>query len=426
MTQTSYFQDGTTHGDATKAPYGADIFADILNTIYSSNGGYVIPGYLNSFTADGSGTGAAFIKGVLYIDSTGSLTGVINPNTSGKYRIDRVVVRVDKLAHTAIKYIKQGIASDYPTPPSLLQTDTVYEFPLAQYYIDPTSTAVSVIDERKFANTTWHSVNYTTKNLIGNGEFIGGFTHWAVAGAPTVTYITQFAALSRGYAAKVVAPTAADGIQQVVRVGKPGNTVVTFKCMVQVESGVCFVAAGTEDCLVYPSREPKEIILRGVYAVATDLSIVIRGNLATGSVFYVSGISITHGYIDCPYESENEIILFKGAQTLKLNGPAFDGAYGINLPLGTKAALVMLAAKDSNSSGANVVNAVLNSRHGTGPLLRVDIGRLPNNTYGRAYGWIHFEPNTTGSLTSGVQEVNMTFNASGTLIWELFLWGIMV
>jgi hypothetical protein len=98
----------------------------------------VLIGRLNQLavTADGSAlavtvaSGSAWIDGTYYRNDAAKALpiGTADPNNP---RIDRVIVRVDHAADTAVATVLQGTPGASPTPPALTQTDAVYELLLA-------------------------------------------------------------------------------------------------------------------------------------------------------------------------------------------------------------------------------------------------------------------------------------------------------
>ncbi len=99
-------------------------------------------------------TGWAFVHGFWYHNDN-ALTktlGVADPEHS---RIDRIVLRLDSTTSFKISCeVKQGTPAASPSPPSLTQTDAIYEISLAQVLIEANVTSVSnskITDERSFA-----------------------------------------------------------------------------------------------------------------------------------------------------------------------------------------------------------------------------------------------------------------------------------
>lgn len=137
--------------------YNAQEFTDYFAALVTTG---VMKGAGNELKVTTSGssmvttvdTGIAFILG-RYYENDSILTLTHDTEVLGKNRIDRIVVRLD--LNTDKRYvkafIKKGVASSSPVPPSLQRDNLVYEISLAQVkiiggqtYINP----VDITDER--------------------------------------------------------------------------------------------------------------------------------------------------------------------------------------------------------------------------------------------------------------------------------------
>jgi hypothetical protein len=95
-------------------------------------------------------SGSAFIEGYMYRNTddivfTHDAADVTNP------RIDRIILRLDRSANARyIKaFVKKGVPSSNPQPPTLQRDSIVYEISLAQVRINAGATTISSItDER--------------------------------------------------------------------------------------------------------------------------------------------------------------------------------------------------------------------------------------------------------------------------------------
>lgn len=130
-----------------------DYFKALVTTGVMRGTGKELKVYTNGGTMVSTiDTGIAFLLGKYYEnDSILALTHEIE--AVGKSRIDRVVIRMDlnPEARSVKAFIKKGIASGTPTPPSLTQTNEVYEISLAQVLIVGGQTfidSLAITDER--------------------------------------------------------------------------------------------------------------------------------------------------------------------------------------------------------------------------------------------------------------------------------------
>lgn len=170
MTQTSSPWDGILVGDAATAPYSSNEWAHFWTLLNES--GSVFPNY-GVLRGSGNGTydplqiiaigsanldmkiGAALVNGKLYeTDAAVALT--VAANASGNPRIDTVVLRVDYTAQTVRPVIKQGTPAVSPARPSLTQSASLWEMPLADIAVANgfgSITQADITDRRRFAQT---------------------------------------------------------------------------------------------------------------------------------------------------------------------------------------------------------------------------------------------------------------------------------
>lgn len=164
MTQTSYPWTGTTTGDA--GPYSAGQWqlawqAFLRNNIADDTS--YIPGTatagtepLNVVTLTNLDIevreGLALIQGIFYSnDAPVKFSLDPNNNANGYDRIDRVVLRADYNAQTVRLAVLKGTPAASPSPPSLTQTATVYEAPIAQILVQFNASSLTsgdITDER--------------------------------------------------------------------------------------------------------------------------------------------------------------------------------------------------------------------------------------------------------------------------------------
>ena len=149
-------------------PFDAGAGATVLETQWQkmarrwlSTG--VLEGYLNQLavTADGSAlsvsvaTGGAWVEGFYFDSDTAKALTIATANATNP-RIDRVVVRLDRTANTITTAVLTGTAAASPVPPTLTQTDTLYELLLANVTVPAAAGVIvagNVSDQRSFAQT---------------------------------------------------------------------------------------------------------------------------------------------------------------------------------------------------------------------------------------------------------------------------------
>jgi hypothetical protein len=155
MAQTSWpFHNGTT---------GTPVLEDewsIMARTWAGSGVIGTPGDASlQVYADSSGrqvfvrSGRAGVRGHFY-DNDADVALAIGANTSGNPRIDRVVLRLDPSADSAVLAVRQGTAAAVPSAPTLTTTDTgTYEVTLAQVYVANGAAVIAagnVTDERVY------------------------------------------------------------------------------------------------------------------------------------------------------------------------------------------------------------------------------------------------------------------------------------
>lgn len=165
MTEQSRHWDGVSLGDATLAPYSASEWADQERLEHGQ--GSIFPNYgILSGTGDGTYSplrvqakspastnieveiGVGLVHGYLY-ENTTALTLAVGSNASGNPRIDTVVLRADIVAQTVRAAIKQGTPAGSPVHPTLTQSTTIWEIPLADIAV---ANGFSVINQTDITN----------------------------------------------------------------------------------------------------------------------------------------------------------------------------------------------------------------------------------------------------------------------------------
>lgn len=192
MAQSSKPWDGTSVGDAIEAPYSSNEWAHIWNALHGI--GSVFPNY-GYIPGTGDGTyeplqvrqttiasanveihiGAALVNGKLYeSDATEQLA--VGANASGNARIDTLVLRTDYTAQTIRQVIKQGTPAGSPVRPSLTQSASIWEIPLADIAVAngfSTIVDINITDRRRAIHATgagWQPYVYGLGH-IPNGAY---------------------------------------------------------------------------------------------------------------------------------------------------------------------------------------------------------------------------------------------------------------
>lgn len=137
--------------------YNAKNFSVPFNALINTG---VMKGEMNELTvtSDGLGmitkidTGIAFING-RYYKNTSFKTHQHDTESLGVSRIDRIAIRMNEETdyRSTLSYVKKGAPSANPVPPTLVQTESVYEISLAQVKIVGGQTFIAtnaVVDER--------------------------------------------------------------------------------------------------------------------------------------------------------------------------------------------------------------------------------------------------------------------------------------
>lgn len=148
MTERSAPWAGTGGGHA--GPYSDENWADIWKSTISDNlrpnagvfyrsGDGVDPALQLKATGTPSTNvvlkpGRALVDGKWY-ENDADLTIAVTANTSGNPRIDRLVLRKDNSASTITAILKVGTPAGSPVAPSLTQSGSIYEIPLAQIQV---------------------------------------------------------------------------------------------------------------------------------------------------------------------------------------------------------------------------------------------------------------------------------------------------
>lgn len=181
----------------------------------------VIDGYLNALavSADGTtlgvtvATGGAFVEGFFY-DNDAPLAVALAAANATNPRIDRIVVRLDRTANTAVIAVVQGTPAASPGLPAVSTTDTRYELVIAHVTVPAAAGVIvsgNVSDQR-----------YLTKNAPTRQPSLVGLVC-----TPTAT--AAVAVVARGLAGQVgnIFEVQNDVLAALVTVNPSGNLGVT-------------------------------------------------------------------------------------------------------------------------------------------------------------------------------------------------------
>ncbi len=142
--------------------YDQNDFSEVLKRIFSNG---IFASVLNALEvtetdpislAVSVNTGEGWIEGFWYQNSS-ALTKSLSAADPDNDRIDRIVLRLDTVTNFKISCeVKAGTPAASPSPPSLTQTDAIYEISLAQVLVEAGVTSVNnskITDERSFAES---------------------------------------------------------------------------------------------------------------------------------------------------------------------------------------------------------------------------------------------------------------------------------
>src|SRR5690606_20867544 len=126
--------------------YKAEEFADYFNK-FIGNGVFPNPSTNCQVLSNNDMTirlspGAAWINGYMYVN-TGDMNHVIEPADSVLNRIDRVVLRWDKLERKIYSCVKVGEYSSNPKPKALQRNVDAYELCLANVKVSAGATTIT-------------------------------------------------------------------------------------------------------------------------------------------------------------------------------------------------------------------------------------------------------------------------------------------
>jgi len=158
MTERSWLWDGTTTGDASLAAYDKEAFNTwfAMTKAHNINKIFIIPGVYQDLYVEPLGSqsystvkvnpGAALFKDYIYISTEAEYFELSSVSASNYYRYDSLVLRQNRTTQEIRLVLVNGTeTTGIPQPPTLTQTDTIWEIEIARIYIDSTS---FVLDEQ--------------------------------------------------------------------------------------------------------------------------------------------------------------------------------------------------------------------------------------------------------------------------------------
>lgn len=432
MTETSYFHNGTALNDALNAPYSADEFSELLELLHGPTGKtFVLPGQLNNLEVTaGAGrsvdvaSGRAFVNGRWY-ENTASVNLALPTNTSGFARWDRVFIEINLTTGVgALKTIQGGYAT-IPPIPDLKPAKDVVQLPLARIYVPDSYVAVSAIyvhDERVFANNAYHQLNYSTRNLFINGNFVlfgcnpddtaarrPMDTQWAtVANGARWRGVSAFSSQMYGRAVySDKAQAGGDGFSAILLSSETSSDMFTLSMWIHVKTGEATVSLGAVSMRVPATLEPINLIIRGSVTGYLTLSVLHQ---TADTEFKFGDIRFFHGFVigDERHVGPALVMLSTPVEAYKTGAPVLTGLAagpgGVTVDFGYWGSdedyesalataspyanlIVIIAAKDSGSAGGSPIFSIAAASL-TYDLLRIDLGGLTNSTYRYATGLI--------------------------------------
>jgi hypothetical protein len=354
MTEKSFYHNGTALNDALESPYSSEEFAELLKILHSPvQGSYVLPGQLNSLAVTaGAGrtvdvaSGRAFIRGRWY-ENDATVNMALSTNTSGLPRWDRIIIEINLSTGAASLVVIEGGYAALPFVPDLAPVETVVQMPLARVYIPDSYAAVSsyyVHDERQFANNAYHQINYSTRNLFVNGNFVlfgcnpdataarrpmdaqwgvvANGTRWrGVPGFPSQQY---------GRAVRSDLETAGgDGFSAILLTTENAAEPFTLSMWVHPTAGELAIALGATTMRIPAVPEPMQLIIRGSFTGYQTFSITHQ---VTGTDAIFGDIRFSHGYVVAEEQHVGPalVMLSSGVQPMRTGAPTLTGLTGIN------------------------------------------------------------------------------------------------
>lgn len=429
MTQTSYFWNGTTVGDASLAPYSHLVFTRQYSKIVASDAsGYVAPGYLNSLNVQPSSpasasvdvaSGAAIIKGIIF-DNDATATLAVAANVSGNPRIDRVVIRVNFASQTASLFILQGTPAVTPTLPTLTQTyGATWEFSLAYIYVANGFSALTeptIHDERTFLKSAFSLEGSPSRhNLVRGSDFVVPFTandgtgvgYALVAGTwvgsntgATISFVSRPSQQTRGFAVRTVSGASLLELRQAIEVVP--STVYNLRSLVNtavvgavielydisnsntiITRTINRPGAWIEENIVFTT--PASCTLIAIRLKGVSLQTVDWGQQVLTEGYHRGGFLPVHEYIPLTRliagTNFNLNNFSTGTQTINFVSGAFSSALGaFDAANDIIAVQVIVGCRDSGSAAGTPSLAIGNAEDGGLNRLTINLEGVPNDS----------------------------------------------
>lgn len=437
----SYFHNGTAHGDALEAPYGAELFASLLSATYAPQHNCVVwnTGQNALSVAAGAGrsvdvnTGTAFISGIFYINSA-VVNLTLDQNNSTYPRVDSIIIRFVQQDNQARLAVKSGIPSAYPAPPPIKSNELL----LANIYLSSGFAATAdatIYDKREFVYNSDHAKYFYLDNCMVNSEFISFAgaadgsnasppDYWSIVGAPTFYHADKFDQQARGRSIHIVASATNQGMSTTFLY--PGTArMFTMAMLLKVVSGTVQVSWAGTSKTYYPTQDVEAIYIRVSTTGAQTLSVQSTGGAAE---FYVGQITVTQGYITYPFEETSEVLFNTNygtpATTLTNRSTgAVERSYttfgsNVLLPQYIKSVILQIRARDSGSAGSSTARIAVGEN-----LINAQIwvGGLTNDTYREGFCIARFEGTDNENIV-----LNITASGAGTFDAIVYVTGIIV
>lgn len=413
MAQGSVWWDGTTVGDASgdiwDAPLSSAEFSDVFAKLLASDTatrGYIAPGYGNQLRVQANSpsamnvvlkSGSVFIRG-RYYENNADQTLSIGTADATNPRIDRIILRVSLSAsvQTITAVVLAGTPAATPSMPSLTNSATILEIPLAWVWVAAASANVpdtEVHDERVFAANfeSFYSM-FSNTNLIKNSEFMAHSgletgasateppDYWTEVNTATFASATKPTQMSRGRAISLVAGAASAGMSQTFRV--IGSTAYVIRVLMNVTAGdvgevVVTTNSASPGTITRYIRRTGSYIEETIYYTtesdATTLTVRLLGLSNTDIVQYGQALA-ARGYHTGPFREFSELLRFerplrdtswdgdaKSSSTVTIDLTA---SYKAGVLAGTQAVILRIIGRDSGSlAGSDFVPALQVSRN---------------------------------------------------------------
>lgn len=394
--ESSAFWEGISTGDAAgsayNAPYSSLEFNSIIGLFFGSTAGmFILPAIGGTpdispiqvvasspaaMTVDVH-TGFAFMYDHIYYTGNVDRTLTIGTADVANPRIDRIVLHLDYVAQTIRLAVLTGTPSATPTIPSLTQTSTIIEYPLANIWVAAATTTIvdaDIHDEREFGSTyESFRVSQLDTNMIRNSEFMAfGVngpppTGWERVGTISMASAAKPSQMSRGRAIQLTAGAGTSGLLQTFPVA--ANTVYAIRTLIKVTAGDVGSVEITTDA-ASPSTVTRTIRRTGewveeviYYLTEADATLMTVTLAAVNNtdVVTVGQTLVIQGYHTGPFRQFHELLMgsfiltdaswSNSAKSTVTTTIDLTSSFSGRILPGTRALLVRLYAHDSGSAG---------------------------------------------------------------------------